>query len=338
MNTAALLLGFTLGWSSPALPDIEQNYPEFEMGTTEKSWVGSVMCLGAILGCVIGATLSNKLGRKRTILIASPMFVLGYALIIPANGMAMLYAGRAILGVPVGIFCTVTMVYVGEISMSEYRGMLSSSFQLILTIGMLLVNLLGMALNFKWLSVVCIVISVISFVVTLPMPESPVYLFSKNRDEEAEKAMHWLRGEAYDTTEWKREIQQSLEEARANKLDINELKQRYVVLPLCLGILLMIFQQLSGINVVVFYTATIFGYAKSSLEPLAASCVVMSLQVVVTFICSMVIDKAGRKILLFVSALMMCLSTAALGGYFYVMETVSIENIKGLLKIGQLKI
>ena len=148
----AAVCGMCLGYSSPALPDMEKNFPQLQIGEAEKSWISSVMSLGALAGAGIGGFMSNYLGRKASMLLINIPFIGGYLMLALAENVYMLYAGRFISGIPVGIVFLCAPVYIAEMSLPDYRGMCGTIFQIMVTIGILGINLLGICLNFKWTS------------------------------------------------------------------------------------------------------------------------------------------------------------------------------------------
>ena len=128
-----------------------------------------------------------------------------------------------------------------------------------ITIGILFVYAVGAGVNVFWLSIICGIIPLIFGAIFMWMPESPAYLVVKDRNDEAMKAYKWLRGNGFDATEEIAELQNEEEERKANNLSTKEALSRPAskrALVISFG--LMFFQQMSGINAVIFYTTDIF--------------------------------------------------------------------------------
>lgn len=144
------------------------------------------------------------------------------------------------------------------------------------------------------------------------MPETPRFLLDQNKRAEAIAALQFLRG-LYVDHEW--ECQQIEANAEEEGLSLFELKNPSVYRPLLIGVILMFLQQATGINAVMFYAETIFEDANFQ-DSRMASVVVGSIQVCFTAVAALIIDKTGRKVLLYVSGIIMALSTALFGFYF----------------------
>lgn len=318
----ALAAGTALGWTSPAGPQLGVNGTDdtydFKLDDSEVAWVGSSLNLGAAAVCIPIGALMNIIGRKWSMLSLVIPFTIGWGLIIWAQNLAMLIVGRVLLGIASGAFCVTSPAYIGEIAQKEIRGTLGSYFQLMITIGILFVYCIGAGVNLLWLSIICGIIPLIFGAVFFLMPESPSYLVMRDRNQEAHDAIHWFRGKLYDPTEDIAELQNENEEQKANNLSLMQALGRTASrrgFMMALG--LMFFQQMSGINAVIFYTAAIFGYADTGIDPLLATIIVGVMQVVTTFIASLVVDKLGRRLLLLLSDAVMAICTILLGIYFY---------------------
>lgn len=173
----AFAAGTVLGWTSPAQSKKEAAY-DFAISAEQFSWVSSFMTLGAACVCIPIGFLINMIGRKWTMLFLVLPFVLGWALLIWAQNLGMMYAARFILGISGGAFCVTAPMYTGEIAQKDIRGTLGSFFQLMITIGILFVYGVGAGLNVFWMSIVCALIPIIFGVIFFFMPESPTYLVS----------------------------------------------------------------------------------------------------------------------------------------------------------------
>lgn len=316
-------LGNVLSWTSPT-----QGVLEDKLGTNSWAWVGALMALGAAVAVLPVGYLIDKIGRKYTMLGLVLPFTAGWALIAWADDSAAMYmVGRFITGMMGGAFSLTAPAYTSEISEKEIRGRLGSYFQLMLTIGILFVYGLGSVLTVFELSVVCGVVPLVFGVVFLFMPETPLYYLQQGQKDRAEASLKWFRGRNYAVESELQEIQTSVDEVAAQKLSITEaFRTTEAKRGLMIAFGLMIFQQLSGVNAVIFYATDIFKSAGSTLEPSTATIIVGVIQAVATFISTLVVDLLGRRKLLLLSDFVMAICTLLLGIYFYLRNETDFDD------------
>ncbi|CRL04571.1 CLUMA_CG017640, isoform A [Clunio marinus] len=320
----ALAAGASLGWTSPANPKLvngtEMEY-DFPVTEDQASWIGSSLNLGAAAVCIPIGLLINLIGRKWAMLGLVIPFTIGWALLVWAQNLAMMIVARVFIGIAGGAFCVAAPLYIGEIAQKEIRGQLGSFFQLNVTIGILFVYAVGAGVSVFWLSIICGIIPLVFGLIFFFMPESPTYLVRREKNQEASKAFKWLRGDQYDPAEDIAELQNENEEQKANNLSIAEaLGRKTSVRGLVISFGLMFFQQMSGINAVIFYTTDIFAAAGTDINPEIATIIVGVMQVVATFVSTLVVDRLGRRILLLMSDAVMALCTLFLGIYFFMKQ------------------
>ncbi|XP_063925452.1 facilitated trehalose transporter Tret1 isoform X1 [Zophobas morio] len=329
---AGTVLGWTgnitkLNLASGDLNDILVD-PDVDYG-----WIGSFMTLGAMLMCIPIGFLCDLIGRKYAMLLSILPFTLGWLLMIFANSTGMIFAGRFITGLAGGSFCVSAPLYTSEIAQKEIRGALGSYFQLLLTVGILFAYILGAISSPQIVSVVCAIVPLFFGVVFFLQPETPVYLLKKGKDAEATQALRRLRGNNYDVNGEIQEIKDSIQQAKSMNTSLKEsFKKKATKKSLLICFSLMFFQQFGGINAVIFYVGDIFDAANTSLSSSYATIIVGVMQVVATFVASLVIDKFGRKILLIISDLVMALSGIVLAIYFTLKdrELISKEEVNNI--------
>ncbi|KAL1498083.1 hypothetical protein ABEB36_008939 [Hypothenemus hampei] len=313
----AVCLGMVFSWTSSAIPILEK---EISMTATQGAWVGSLVTLGAFVGAVPTGFLAQKIGRKKCLLLLiMPLFcswiLIGYFY----HRLLVLYLARFFAGISCGCISVAAPLYVSEVAHISIRGTLGTFFQVQITVGFLLEYLLGDVIgDIKTLSLVSSILPVAFFVAFSFIPESPTYLCKKAETDEALKSLIWLRGNDYEVEDELVKITEEIKEGTQNKatlFDLISYKATYKGLIISFG--LMVFQQLSGVNAVLFYTNTIFEQSGGSLSAGACSILVGLVQVVATLCSTMLIDKSGRKILLILSISVMSASLAILGTYFY---------------------
>ncbi|XP_042336410.1 solute carrier family 2, facilitated glucose transporter member 8 [Sceloporus undulatus] len=309
-----LSFGFVLGYSSPAIPSLKRgNNPELRLEDSQASWFGSVVTLGAAAGGILGGYIVDKLGRKLSLMFCAVPYVFGFAIIISAQNVWMLYLGRLLSGLASGVTSLVVPVYISEIAHSKVRGMLGSCVQLMVVTGILGAYVAGMALEWQWLAVLCSLPPCLMLGLMAFMPETPRFLLSQNQQTEAIASLQFLRGPLVDH-EWEcQQIEENTSEQE--KLSLAEFKNPAIYKPFLIGVTMMFFQQVSGINAIMFYAKTIFEEANFKNSG-AASVIVGSIQVFFTAVAALIIDRTGRKVLLVISGFIMAASAAVFGVYF----------------------
>jgi predicted MFS family arabinose efflux permease len=152
----------------------------------------------------------------------------------------------------------------------------------------------------------------------------------KEKSHEATKALKWLRGSEYDPAEEIAELQNEIEERKASTVTFAEaMSRKATIRGLTISLGLMFFQQVSGINAVIFYTNAIFEDANTGISPSIATIVIGVVQVIATFVSTVIVDRAGRRILLLISDSIMALCTLVMGIYFYMQEQNK-DNVSNL--------
>ncbi|KAG9468621.1 solute carrier family 2, facilitated glucose transporter member 8 [Eleutherodactylus coqui] len=312
-----LSFGFVLGFSSPAISDLKnEGDPRLILDKEMASWFGSIVTIGAAAGGILGGWLVDRVGRKLSLMLCALPFVLGFTLIISAQNVWMLLSGRVLSGLASGVTSLVVPVYISETSHSRVRGALGSCVQLMVVTGIVGAYIAGMMVGWRWLAVVCSVPPVVMLTFMCFMPETPRYLISQEKRAEAMAALRFLRGPDVDH-EWEfRQIEGSGEQ-QDDRLKMADLRKPSIYKPFIIGVLLMFFQQATGINAVMFYADMIFEEANFKNSSLA-SVVVGLVQVAFTAVAALIMDRAGRKVLLVLSGVVMAVSTTLLGVYFRV--------------------
>ncbi|XP_073969279.1 trehalose transporter 1-like protein isoform X2 [Rhodnius prolixus] len=321
VSLTAFSTGNILGWTAPALPFLEGCDSPLPVTKHESSWIGSLVAVGACIGALPVGPLTEIFGRRLVILCSAGPLLISWMLIFCATSVYFLYIARLIAGVGVGAVCTTVPTYISEIAEPRIRGTLCLSFQMMLVCGILFSYALGAILHYPVLLILNGVVPFIFLAAFFKAPESPVHSLKKGQRQQAENALRVLRGRHYNVFKELHALENEMNENKEEKSSLGRLllkRASRVSLTICLG--LMAFQQLSGINVIIFYTADLFKSAGSTMSPALATILVGIAQVIATIVSGVLIDTSGRKVLLQTSASVMSVCLLVLGWYFHLQQ------------------
>ncbi|KAK8739994.1 hypothetical protein OTU49_003307 [Cherax quadricarinatus] len=334
VTLGGLLMGTGIGYSSPAGPLLMSNSTEggsLQLSEDQYNWFSSLMNLGALVGGVLGGFSINRLGRRFTMLVSGPIYLTGWALIGFGQNFATLVAGRMVVGACICATCVVVPTYVGEIASPDIRGILGTSYQFMITLGMLYVYTMGVFVtNWRWLAALSAVPAVPYFLSVIFIHESHTFLLAKGKLEQATASLQHFRGKHYDVQKEINMIQQSLEDAKNNKPSLKEFLRPHNLKPFVLCLIIFVSIQMSGLGPVLFNMSFIFKASGADLDDNVSTAIVGVVQILATALSCVLVDKAGRKLLLIVSAAAVSLSLLALAEYFYMEERNSEWTAKTL--------
>nr|AAG00995.1 putative glucose translocator [Mesembryanthemum crystallinum] len=299
----AILFGYHLGVVNGAL---EYLSPDLGIAgnTVLQGWVVSILLAGATVGSFTGGSLADKFGRTRTFQLDAIPLAIGAYLCATAQSVQTMMIGRLLCGIGIGISSALVPLYISEISPTEIRGALGSVNQLFICIGILAALVAGLPLagNPLWWRTMFGIAAIPSVLLALGMamcPESPRWLFQQGKVAEAEKASAALYGKER-VPEVMNDLKASVQgssEPEAGWFDLFSSRYRKVV---SVGAALFLFQQMAGINAVVYYSTSVFRSAGIESD-VAASALVGAANVFGTAIASSLMDRQGRKSLLITS-------------------------------------
>ena len=311
---AGLLFGLDIGVIAGALPFITE---QFELTSSMQEWIVSSMMFGAAIGSVITLWISSKLGRKKSILTAGLLFIIGCFGSAFAPNYEVLLVSRILLGFSIGVASYVAPLYLSEMSEKEHRGRLISMYQLMINFGIVIAFISDTVLSStgSWrmmLGIISIPAFLLVFAVA-KLPDSPRWLASKGFTDEAMRVLNLLRGDAQRAKTELTDITDSLKlkQAGFSLFKANKNVRRVVFL----GMLLQFMQQFTGQNIIMYYAPKIFGLAgfESHTDQMFATILDGMTFVIFTWISMQFIDKTGRKIALKIGFAIMAVALIVLG-------------------------
>ncbi|MGD0635255.1 MAG: sugar porter family MFS transporter [Beijerinckiaceae bacterium] len=318
-SLGGLLFGYDTGVISGALLFIKQ---ELGLGPTMQGLTTAIVLLGATLGAAFGGALADRYGRKAVIIGTAVLFTLGALLSAIAPALWVLILARAIVGLAIGVASMLTPLYLAEMAPAEKRGAVVSLNQLCITIGILASYFVDygfaeVANGWRWMLGLGLVPGVILGAGMLVLPESPRWLLGHGRAGDAEAALRNIRGTP-DVGAEINALRHDLRAADAESPAWSVLWQRGARRPLIVGVGLAVFQQITGINTVIYYAPTIFQQAGlgSASAAILATAGVGVVNVLMTVVAIKLMDTSGRRKLLLAGLAIMIATLLVLAAAF----------------------
>jgi len=306
-----MLFGYDTGVISGAILFIS---PDLGLTPFLEGLVVASLLLGAAIGAACAGPLSDRLGRRNLILIAAVTFTVGAIGAALSPNVAVLVLFRVVLGLAVGAAALIVPLYLSEIAPTEIRGAISSLNQLMITVGILLAFIVNALLAdsgaWRWMLGLAVIPSLILLVGMYFMPETPRWLVSRGRENEARDVLLQSRTEE----EAENEIREIKEVEREEEGGLRELAAPWVRPALIVAIGLAVFQQIIGINTIIYYAPTTLknvGYGDAA--AIYANLIIGAVNVLMTLVAIRIIDSTGRKPLLLGGLVGMIVSLTVLG-------------------------
>ncbi|GLU06470.1 hypothetical protein SLE2022_235020 [Rubroshorea leprosula] len=321
-----LLLGYNVGVMSGAIIFIQE---DLKITDVQQEILVGIFGIVSLLGSLIGGKTSDLLGRKWTLALTALLLQLGSATMAVAPSFLILIVGRVLSGVGMGIAVMIAPMYIAEISPADARGSLTSFPEVFINVGILLGYVsnyafsgLSVHINWKIMLGVGILPSLLIWFALFIIPESPRWLVMQNRVEEARSVLLKTDENEADVDERLTDIQQAAGisddvDRYAKKSVLRELliPSTSVRRMLVIGLGIQAFQQMTGIDTVVYYSPEIFkdaGIENNSIL-LAITVAVGVSKTAFVIVSTFLVDKIGRKPLLYAGTIGMTLSLLTLG-------------------------
>jgi len=314
----AAIAGFLFGFDEGVIAGAEESLAKtFTMSPALLGFMTAAVPLGALVGAMAAGRLSDILGRRRILLVAAIAFTVGSLLAAAAANVELLIAARIILGLAIGVAGMVAPLYISETADAERRGALVATYQLAITLGIVSAYGVGYALaeggHWRWMFATGAVPAIILFLGALRLPESPRWLALKGDTDKARASLMRLRGN--DAAAVEMEMTNMLDVSTGeHKSHWRDLFARAVRPALIVALGLYLLQQLSGINAVIYYAPIIFSASgiDSTSGALLATVGVGAVNVLFTVVAMWLIDRLGRRSLLFIGFMGTTVSLATL--------------------------
>jgi sugar porter (SP) family MFS transporter len=314
--------GFMFGYDTGVISGAELYLKKsFSLGPTLEEIAVSAVLVGAALGAAFGGKLGDSIGRKKVILTISAIFCAGALITAFSPNIWFFIVLRIIVGLALGMDSVMAPVYIAEMAPHDKRGGLVTLNQFMVTLGIAIAYWVDFAFahaNMSWppMFAVAAIPAGIHFLAMIFLPDTPRWYASKGKWDKASQVLEEIAGpqKEKEISLIRRAIESS------QNASIKELFGPKLRVALIVGMGLAIFQQLIGINTIIYYAPTIFGYAgfTSATGSILATGVVGAVNVVSTLIVIFLVDRVGRRPLLFVGLSGMIVTLAAMGIIFLI--------------------
>ena len=349
LSVVAALGGFLFGYDTAVISGtIAQVTQLFQLDALQQGWYVGCALVGSIVGVLFAGILSDKLGRKLTMVISAVLFSTSALGCAQSADFAQLVVYRIIGGVGIGVVSIVSPLYISELAVAQYRGRLVSLYQLAVTVGFLgayLVNyqLLawaesGTQLSVDWLNKIFItevwrgmlgmetLPAILFFIIIFFIPESPRWLIVRGKEL---KAVNILEKIYNSITEAKSQLNETKSVLTSEtKSECSFLMKPGIFKAVIIGVCIAILGQFMGVNAVLYYGPSIFENAGlSGGDSLFYQVLVGLVNTLTTILALVIIDKVGRKKLVYYGVSGMVVSLILIGLYFLFGDSLGVSSL-----------
>ncbi len=332
-----LLFGYDTAVISGAIGFMEEH---FSLDPIQKGWVASCALLGCILGAASAGLLSDALGRKKVLLLSAALFtVSAVGAALPAS-VSQFVVARLLGGLGIGMASMLSPLYIAEVAPARIRGRMVSLNQLAIVSGMVAVYFVNaviadqgdqawnVTVGWRWMFASGVLPAILFFLLLFFVPESPRWLTERGRESEALRILERISGPDQAESQM-REIRLVLAEEKGSLAEIFAPAMRR---PLAVALTLAVLQQITGINVVLYYCPEIFKNAgMKAAQAIGDTVTVGIVNMIFTLVAIGTVDRWGRKPLLLVGTAGMGISLALLGCAFAMQQIASVWILLCLL-------
>ncbi|XP_060532892.1 facilitated trehalose transporter Tret1-like [Cylas formicarius] len=334
-NFSNVAPGMSIGFSSVTIPALK------DFDSQQISWFASIASLATPFGCLLAGPIADKYGRKRAIAVVNVTAFLGWATVGAAfySGnylYPVLLLGRVLTGLSTGLCGCPAAIYMAEVATSDLRSVFTTWVSLFYAVGIFTVYLLGLFLKDDWglIALIAAIFPLISFLfLTFWVPESPSWLISKNRVEEAKRSVCKLHSSKSYTEDVHTEIESLIKVAgtKVTRAQTKTPTQQFVkkikllarksfLRPFALVLVYFAVQQFSGVFVIMFYAIDIVKAAQVTIDPYVAIVIIATVRLVSMLMLSYFSKKFGVRPLSLISGSGMTVCMVVLGSYILLVE------------------
>lgn len=325
--------GMAFGFSAIALPQLESLNSTITISKVQSSWVASMSSIGTPIGCVLTGYMMDSLGRKKSLIITEIPALIGWILISFATNVEMLYIGRFLVGLGSGMVGAPARVYTSEVTQPHLRGMLTALSSVGVSTGVLLEYILGSIATWNIVAALSAIIPFAALFLMFIYPESPSYLISRSRPDDAKKALKQFRSSNYNLD---KEMNGLIKFSQKNNIKhlsgpreiIKAILQPNALKPFCVLFFYFLIYQWSGTNALTFYAVQIFNKSGVTINSYLITVVLGVVRLLSTIMACVLCRKCGRRPLTMISSIGCGISMIGFSGYLWYYQYWKLNNIE----------
>ena len=319
--------GMIMGYSAVLLPQLRAVNGSLHIDDDMGSWIASINSASIPIGALLSGILMNYFGRKGALLIYVAAVAVGWVFIVFAESHTFVLIGRVFGGVATSLGMVPGQVYIAEISHQSKRGAYSSVSFVGLSFGILIIYILGSVLQWRVVAGLSTIIPIISALMLLYLPESPVWYIRKGNIEKARKACFWFRRNVREAQEEVDELMRRVNnEKRESEINpqstLSILCSKQIIKSFVIMNILIMFQSLSGVYLFVFYAVEIISEIGAvDMNHFLVGVITAAVRLVFTIIATISLAFVGRRPIALTSAIGTGISAFTLGTILYIWTT-----------------
>ncbi|XP_043502756.1 facilitated trehalose transporter Tret1-like isoform X2 [Polistes fuscatus] len=324
-----LSLGIVLGWNSPMVVLLSSPDSPIHDNKLDISTLTALLSTGQMLAPVINVLVTDKIGRKYTILLCSLPLVASWSIILMTKSAYMWYVARFLSGISVGVGFVVAPIYLGEISSVKTRGANGTMISIMCNIGILVSFIIVPYYSIRNTTASFIFLSICFVFLFSFIPESPYYLAMRGRMEEAEETLQKLRGRI-DVSDELTKIDQFIKKEENNKIRFwSTLKDIFTIRrhrrAFFIIFLLTFNNFFSSYLPLIFYGQLIFKEILSTVSDYTINIVAGITLLLSSIVTGCFVDRLGRKLIILVSGIIVGICDLTISSYFYAKDFFNID-------------
>lgn len=346
----AALGGFLFGYDTAVISGtIPLVVGQYGLDTMSQGWYVGCALVGSIIGVLCAGILSDGIGRKWSMLLSAVLFTTSAVGCAVSHSFDQLVVYRIIGGMGIGVVSIVSPLYISEISIPKYRGRMVALYQLAVTIGFLGAYLINFALlrwsssdpalSGDWMQLIFstevwrgmlgmeTIPALLFLVAILFIPESPRWLILRHKDDRAREILRTMHRDPEVVESQMSETRAAIAATSAEQSSLRLLREPAVLRPVLIGVAIAMLGQFMGVNAVLYYGPSIFeGAGLAAQDSLWYQVWIGIVNVLTTVLAIFLIDKVGRKTLVYYGVSGMIVSLVLIGLYFLYGETIGISS------------
>lgn len=324
---AGCLCSFTSGqvfsWPAPALPKLRSGVAGFTISPDEEAWMVAATFIGNLLSPIPAGYIMDRIGRKNSLWTFCLLAIGSWVVIYFGKSAIALYVARTMIGAWAGFLYTVVPVLVGEVVSPSIRGAMGAMFGIMLYLGAMYESLVGMYVSYTSLALYSMLPPVLLFLIFFFLPETPYYYLIKGDRSEAARSLEWLRGVCND--EDLDDMEASVKDQLSNKgtfvdiFRVRAYRRAFIMVEVLAAV-----QRFAGLTLLLSYASVTI--PNSFITGEQSFTVLVSVWILGSCFSFFIMDKFGRKVLLFISSAGSCLSMLAVSVWYFLRDSSTIDT------------